>query len=128
MLAQSASRNFSPRVVNISSLAGIIGVPNMSACVFNLKVSKLHIRLVCVRYCASKWALEGWSDSIRREFRSWGIKVSALCLGSDVKYAQLCVHVCECLPTCLFFVHDHQLVLIKHGKCIIQIVLEGQRR
>ena len=28
------------------------------------------------RYCASKWALEGWSDSIRREFRCWGIKVS----------------------------------------------------
>jgi hypothetical protein len=27
------------------------------------------------RYCASKWALEGWSDSIRREFRLWGIKV-----------------------------------------------------
>jgi hypothetical protein len=34
LLAHSATRNLIPRVVNISSVAGIIGVPNMSACAF----------------------------------------------------------------------------------------------
>ena len=32
LLAHSATRSLIPRVVNISSIAGIIGVPNMSAC------------------------------------------------------------------------------------------------
>ena len=32
LLAHSATRSLIPRVVNISSVAGIIGVPNMSAC------------------------------------------------------------------------------------------------
>jgi hypothetical protein len=36
LLVQAASRNRCPRVVNIASLAGIIGAPNMSACVTKL--------------------------------------------------------------------------------------------
>lgn len=46
------------RIVNISSISGFIGFPFYTA------------------YCASKFAIEGLSDSLRRELRDVGISVS----------------------------------------------------
>jgi len=45
------------RIVNISSVAGRVGVAATSS------------------YCASKFAVQGLSDSLRRELAIWGIKV-----------------------------------------------------
>ncbi|HEY2919447.1 MAG TPA: SDR family oxidoreductase [Candidatus Binatia bacterium] len=53
----------SGHVVNISSGAGKIGTLNMSV------------------YCASKFALNGWSESLYHELRPLGIKVSVVCPG-----------------------------------------------
>jgi short-subunit dehydrogenase len=53
----------SGHVVNISSGAGKIGTLNMSA------------------YCASKFALNGWSESLYHELKPLGIKVSLICPG-----------------------------------------------
>lgn len=55
------SRDF--RIVNIASAAGLISNPKMSV------------------YCASKWALTGWSDSLRLELEKTGndhIKVTTV--------------------------------------------------
>jgi NAD(P)-dependent dehydrogenase (short-subunit alcohol dehydrogenase family) len=46
------------RVINVSSVAGLIGSPAFST------------------YCASKFALEGFSDSIRKELLPLGVSVS----------------------------------------------------
>ena len=46
------------RVINICSVAGIVGMPSASA------------------YCASKYALESFSDCLRREMAVWGLRVS----------------------------------------------------
>lgn len=48
------------RVVNICSVAGYLASPAMSA------------------YCSSKFALEAFSDSLRREMHAWGLHVSIL--------------------------------------------------
>lgn len=48
------------RIVNLSSVAGYLGPPLMSA------------------YCASKFALEAFSDCLRREMHSWGLHVSVI--------------------------------------------------
>jgi uncharacterized protein len=53
----------SGHVVNISSGAGKIGTLNMSV------------------YCASKFALNGWSECLYHELRPLGIKVSVVCPG-----------------------------------------------
>jgi uncharacterized protein len=53
----------SGHVVNISSGAGKIGTLNMSA------------------YCASKFALNGWSESLYYELKPLGIRVSLVCPG-----------------------------------------------
>jgi uncharacterized protein len=53
----------SGHLVNISSGAGKIGTLNMSA------------------YCASKFALNGWSESLYHELKPMGIKVSIVCPG-----------------------------------------------
>jgi len=45
------------RIVNVSSMAGRLGIPSQSA------------------YCASKHAMEGYSDCLRRELMDWGITV-----------------------------------------------------
>ena len=45
------------RIVNCASIAGRQGIPTQSA------------------YCASKFAVEGYSESLRREMRSWGVSV-----------------------------------------------------
>jgi len=49
-----------PRVVNISSVAGLIGVPGLSA------------------YCASKFSLEAFSDSLRLEMAPWKLGVALI--------------------------------------------------
>ncbi|UJR32566.1 hypothetical protein I4U23_020027 [Adineta vaga] len=48
------------RVINICSVAGFISPPSSSA------------------YCASKYALESFSDCLRREMFSWGLHVSII--------------------------------------------------
>lgn len=50
-------------VVNVSSGAGLIGTLNMAA------------------YCASKFALNGWSESLYHELKPLGIDVSIVCPG-----------------------------------------------
>jgi len=53
-----ALRSGRGRIVNIGSIAGRSALPYLSP------------------YCASKFALEGLSDSLRMELRQWGIQVS----------------------------------------------------
>ncbi len=53
----------SGHIVNISSGAGKIGTLNMAA------------------YCASKFAMNGWSESLYHELKPLGINVSLLCPG-----------------------------------------------
>ncbi len=53
----------SGHVVNISSVAGLIGTLNMGA------------------YCASKFAMNGWSESLYHELKPLGIHVSIVCPG-----------------------------------------------
>ena len=50
-------------IVNISSAAGLIGTVNMAA------------------YCASKFAMNGWSESLYHELKPLGIHVSIVCPG-----------------------------------------------
>lgn len=53
----------SGHIVNISSVAGHIGTLNMAA------------------YCASKFAMNGWSESLYHELKPLGVKVSVVCPG-----------------------------------------------
>ncbi|CAF1007230.1 unnamed protein product [Rotaria sordida] len=48
------------RIVNISSVMGLISPPGMSA------------------YCASKYAIESFSDCLRREMSPWNLRVSII--------------------------------------------------
>jgi NAD(P)-dependent dehydrogenase (short-subunit alcohol dehydrogenase family) len=48
------------RIVNVSSIGGKVAVPLLGA------------------YAASKFGLEGFSDTLRRELRPWGIRVSVI--------------------------------------------------
>ena len=48
------------RIVNMSSIGGKVAVPLLGA------------------YAASKFGLEGFSDTLRRELRPWGIQVSVI--------------------------------------------------
>ena len=52
------------RIINISSISGLGGTPFLAA------------------YCASKHAVEGFSESLRRELKIYGIKVSVIGPGS----------------------------------------------
>jgi NAD(P)-dependent dehydrogenase (short-subunit alcohol dehydrogenase family) len=51
------------RIFQISSVAGLTTYPNLGL------------------YCASKWALEGWSDALAQEVASFGIRVTIVELG-----------------------------------------------
>jgi NAD(P)-dependent dehydrogenase (short-subunit alcohol dehydrogenase family) len=53
-------RAASGRIVNMSSIGGKVAVPLLGA------------------YAASKFGLEGFSDSLRRELRPWGIRVAVI--------------------------------------------------
>ena len=58
------------QIVNMSSGAGLIGTLNMAA------------------YCASKFALNGWSESLYHELKPLGIHVSVVCPGPvDTKFS-----------------------------------------
>ena len=48
------------RIINIASIAGLIAAPAMSA------------------YAASKFAVEAFSDSLRRESAAWGLRVTII--------------------------------------------------
>ena len=49
------------RIVNISSIGGQVGVPHMAP------------------YCASKFALQGLSESLHAELRNQGITITTIC-------------------------------------------------
>lgn len=55
------------RVVNITSALGMASVPTSST------------------YCASKYALESFSDCLRREMASWGLRVCIIELSTDIQ-------------------------------------------
>ena len=57
-------RGRNPTIVNISSILGKRGIPNM------------------VEYCASKFALQGWSEGLRAELALQGIHVLVVCPGT----------------------------------------------
>jgi NAD(P)-dependent dehydrogenase (short-subunit alcohol dehydrogenase family) len=57
-------RQKSGHIINVTSVGGLLGQPLLSA------------------YCASKFALEGWSESLRIETHSLGIRVSVIEPGS----------------------------------------------
>ena len=50
----------SGNIINISSVAGRVGIPGWSV------------------YCATKWAVIGFSESIRKELNKFNIKVSVI--------------------------------------------------
>jgi short-subunit dehydrogenase len=62
-LLPSMIARHSGHIVNISSGAGKIGTLNMAA------------------YCASKFAMNGWSESLYHELEPLGVRVSLLCPG-----------------------------------------------
>ena len=64
MQAQNARTGFGGHIVNIASVAGIVGNANMSA------------------YNATKFGLRGFSEALMKELRSDGIKVTSVCPGS----------------------------------------------
>ena len=64
MKAQNARTGFGGHIVNIASIAGLVGNPNLSA------------------YNATKFGLRGFSEAIMKELRASGIKVTVLCPGS----------------------------------------------
>lgn len=58
-------------IVNVASVAGLMGFPSMGA------------------YCASKWALVGLTEALRREYYGTGITLTAFCPGMvDTPMAQ----------------------------------------
>jgi len=58
MMAQQSGH-----IINVASIAGLIGLPGSSV------------------YSATKYAVNGFSDALYREVRSYGIHVTALCPG-----------------------------------------------
>ena len=53
----------SGHIINVASIAGLVGLPGSSL------------------YCASKFAVNGFTDALRREVSRYGIQVTALCPG-----------------------------------------------
>ncbi len=64
MKRQNAKDGFGGHIVNIASIAGLIGNPNLSA------------------YNATKFGLRGFSEALMKELRDDGIKVTCVCPGS----------------------------------------------
>lgn len=64
MKAQNVQTGFGGHIVNIASVAGLVGNANLSA------------------YNATKFGLRGFSDATMKELRGHGIKVSCVCPGS----------------------------------------------
>jgi short-subunit dehydrogenase len=64
MKKQNAASGFGGHIINIASVAGLIGNPNLSA------------------YNATKFGVRGFSEAIMQELRQHGIKVSCVYPGS----------------------------------------------
>lgn len=64
MKAQNAAHGFGGHIVNIASIAGLLGNPNLSG------------------YNASKFAVRGFSEALMKELRDDGIKVTCVYPGS----------------------------------------------
>jgi NAD(P)-dependent dehydrogenase (short-subunit alcohol dehydrogenase family) len=64
MKDQNAASGFGGHIVNVASIAGLVGNPSLSA------------------YNASKFGLRGFSESLMKELRSDGIKVTCMYPGS----------------------------------------------
>lgn len=64
MKAQNDADGFVSHIVNIASIAGLVGTPSLSA------------------YNATKFGVRGFSDAVMKELRPHGIKVSCLYPGS----------------------------------------------
>lgn len=64
MKAQNASAGFGGHIINIASIAGLVGNPRLSA------------------YNATKFGLRGFGEAIMKELRVDGIKVTSICPGS----------------------------------------------
>ena len=64
MKAQNEQSGFGGHIINIASVAGLVGNANLSA------------------YNATKFGLRGFSDATMKELRGYGIKVSCVCPGS----------------------------------------------
>ena len=64
MKAQNTRHGFGGHIVNIASIAGLVGNPNLSA------------------YNATKFGLRGFSEALLKEVRGFGIKVTSICPGS----------------------------------------------
>lgn len=64
MRSQNESSGFGGHIINIASIAGLLGNPSLSA------------------YNASKFALRGFSEAMMKELREDGIKVSCIYPGS----------------------------------------------
>lgn len=60
------------RIVNISSFSGHVALPYRSV------------------YCASKFGLEGFSDSLRIELKRYGIHVAVVSLGNHSRLTRIC--------------------------------------
>src|SRR5262249_40942643 len=68
-----------PTIVNISSILGLRAIPNMA------------------EYCASKFALQGWSEALRAELALHGIHVLVVCPGTIE--TEFHAHLLEARPT-----------------------------
>ena len=64
MRAQNEETGFGGHIVNVASIAGLLGTPNISA------------------YNASKFAVRGFSEAVMKEVRDDGIRVTCLYPGS----------------------------------------------
>ncbi len=64
MRRQNDRTGFGGHIVNVASIAGIVGNPNLSA------------------YNATKFGLRGFSEALMKEVRSYGVKVTSVCPGS----------------------------------------------
>lgn len=64
MRAQNEERGFGGHIVNVASIAGLLGNPNISA------------------YNASKFAVRGFSEAVMKEVREDGIRVTCIYPGS----------------------------------------------
>lgn len=64
MKRQNESSGFGGYIINVASIAGLLGNPNLSA------------------YNASKFAVRGFSEALMKEVRDYGIKVTCIYPGS----------------------------------------------
>jgi NAD(P)-dependent dehydrogenase (short-subunit alcohol dehydrogenase family) len=59
------------RYINLTSTAGIVGVPGLGP------------------YCATKWAIEGFTESLSQELEGFGCKATIVEIGNAQRYTFL---------------------------------------